>query len=486
MASILFASPRSREFSSAGTVLPGAKLYFYISGTTTPATVYQNAARTVAHSSPILADTGGLFPAIWLTASQSYDVTLKTSAGATVWSVVGYSEALTAAEVGLALYQQTAAESSAGITPTDYSYPPGDVRRYGAATSASASVNVTAIQSALDSNDTIELWENYPTNAALFMNDNNFIQGRGRNTGLTTSHAGAAIAGKSVTAASGTNVRRYSGGGRDFKITGPGRATGGGIALDMRGCTMFKWWGLLVTGIETGVYHGDGYSSYYNEYHGCDITAVVNGYVSSTLGNENKVFGGRVNDCTTGTKDDDNTGNTYNALAIEAFTTGHQNSATTVSTNTRYLCSRLENPPTSGTGFSIGATAQDTTIFAPQMAGLTTDISDSGLRTNITASEYLKVAGGTRIKKITRVVVTRDLASLATVSFRQEGPITVTGAAVGDAVTLTLPAAFPSGLMVGPCIVTAADTVYFPLYNFTGGPVDVASADYVFEITDYT
>lgn len=384
------------------------------------------------------------------------------------------------------IFNLTAAEAAAGVTPISYSYPPGDVRRYGAATSASASVNVTAIQSALDSNDTIELWENYPTNAALLMNDNNFIQGHGRNTGLTTSHAGAAIAGKSVTAASGTNVRRYSGGGRDFKITGPGRATGGGIALDMRGCTMFKWWGLLVTGIETGVYHGDGYSSYYNEYHGCDITAVVNGYVSSTLGNENKVFGGRVNDCTTGTKDDDNTGNTYNSLAIEVFTTGHQNSATTVSTNIRYLCSRLENPPTSGTGFSIGATAQDTTIFAPQMAGLTTDISDSGLRTNITASEYLKVAGGTRIKKITRVVVTRDLASLATVSFRQEGPITVTGAAVGDAVTLTLPAAFPSGLMVGPCIVTAADTVYFPLYNFTGGPVDVASADYVFEITDYT
>ena len=40
--------------------------------------------------------------------------------------------ALTAGNIGLALYPRTSAEVSAGVTPTDYSYPPGDVRRYGA------------------------------------------------------------------------------------------------------------------------------------------------------------------------------------------------------------------------------------------------------------------------------------------------------------------------------------------------------------------
>ncbi len=40
---------------------------------------------------------------------------------------------LSASIIGGFLYAQTAAESAAGVTPTLYQYPPGDVRRYGAA-----------------------------------------------------------------------------------------------------------------------------------------------------------------------------------------------------------------------------------------------------------------------------------------------------------------------------------------------------------------
>lgn len=39
---------------------------------------------------------------------------------------------LSQSTVGAALYPQTSAEASAGVTPTYYYYPPGDVRRYGA------------------------------------------------------------------------------------------------------------------------------------------------------------------------------------------------------------------------------------------------------------------------------------------------------------------------------------------------------------------
>lgn len=87
MPSSLFSMPRPREFNSAGAVLPGAKLYFYVSGTSTAATTYQNADLTVAHANPVVADAGGLFPAIWLSTTVTYDVTLKTTAGATVWTV---------------------------------------------------------------------------------------------------------------------------------------------------------------------------------------------------------------------------------------------------------------------------------------------------------------------------------------------------------------------------------------------------------------
>jgi hypothetical protein len=72
--------------------LPGAKLYFYVSGTTTAATTYQNVGLTTAHANPVVADTGGLFPAIWLNSAVTYDVTLKNAAGATQWSVVGIND----------------------------------------------------------------------------------------------------------------------------------------------------------------------------------------------------------------------------------------------------------------------------------------------------------------------------------------------------------------------------------------------------------
>lgn len=132
MASKIYSTPRVREFTSSGTVLNGGKLYFYLAGTTTPATVYTSSAMTTAHAHPVLATTAGLFPAIWLAAGVSYDVTCKNSAGAVQWTALNYSDALTADEVGRALYPRTAAEIAAGITPTDYGYAPGDVRRYGA------------------------------------------------------------------------------------------------------------------------------------------------------------------------------------------------------------------------------------------------------------------------------------------------------------------------------------------------------------------
>ena len=504
MASKIYSTPRVREFTSSGTVLNGGKLYFYLAGTTTPATVYTSSAMTTAHAHPVLATTAGLFPAIWLAAGVSYDVTCKNSAGAVQWTALNYSDALTAAEVGPALtadwigqafYPISDAETTAGLTDNDltHQYIYGDVRRYGASASASESVNATAIQVALDANGTIYLSEMYQIDAVVLMNDNNFIQGNGRGTGLTASHAGSIIKGKSVTTYATTNVRRYSGGGRDFTITGPGVGTVGSVALDMRGCTMFKWWGLLASGVETGVKQGDGYATFYNEYHGCDLSGVGTGYDNSTLGNENKVFGGRVNDCDVGTVDDDNSCNTYIGLAIEAFTTtGHSVSPTAASLLTRFIGSRLENIPTVGTGILVGATAQDTLIESPYITGLTTDINDGGLRTSVlfprgaSGVPYLKFNGGSGVAKILKVAVVRDVASLASATFRQEGPITVTGATVGDAITVTLPAAWPNNIIVGVPIISATDTVYLPIYNPSGGAVDPSSGTFVFSIMEFT
>lgn len=89
MSTSILSPPRIREFTPSGTVLSGAKLYFYLAGTTTPGTVYSDLELDHPHSNPVVADTGGLFPAIFIDPNVAYDVTCTNSAGATQWTVSG-------------------------------------------------------------------------------------------------------------------------------------------------------------------------------------------------------------------------------------------------------------------------------------------------------------------------------------------------------------------------------------------------------------
>lgn len=59
----------------AGDIVPGALLYAYASGTTTPLTVYADAAATIPHPSPIEADGNGVFPQIFYTGAVKIIVT---------------------------------------------------------------------------------------------------------------------------------------------------------------------------------------------------------------------------------------------------------------------------------------------------------------------------------------------------------------------------------------------------------------------------
>jgi ribosomal protein L24E len=71
---------------------------------------------------------------------------------------------------------------------------------------------------------------------------------------------------------------------------------------------------------------------------------------------------------------------------------------------------------------------------------------------------------------------TIDFATIPDFSCR-EGPVTVTGAAVGDHVAAGWPAAMETGL-VGAMFVSASDTVTVRLCNFSGAEVDPASATF--------
>lgn len=76
---------RYRAIDSNGNPMNGAKLYFYIAGTTTPKDTYSDSARSIANANPVVADAGGLFGAIYLSAA-AYKVALKTSADVELWN----------------------------------------------------------------------------------------------------------------------------------------------------------------------------------------------------------------------------------------------------------------------------------------------------------------------------------------------------------------------------------------------------------------
>lgn len=154
MAYQLFSLPKQLNISSSFTLSAGAKAYFYVTGTTTPQNTYQDSALTTPHANPVVADSAGVLPPIYLDPTLDYKLTLTTSAGTLIYTVDPVNDKLITQDlIGNALYPRTTAEISAGVTPTDKSKTPDiqviDARRYGFSTAASAATNVTALTNAL-------------------------------------------------------------------------------------------------------------------------------------------------------------------------------------------------------------------------------------------------------------------------------------------------------------------------------------------------
>ena len=64
--------------NSSGTPVSGAKIYFYIPGTTTPRTTYTDSALTVPAANPVVADSAGWF-GTYTNGSLAYDVLVKSA-----------------------------------------------------------------------------------------------------------------------------------------------------------------------------------------------------------------------------------------------------------------------------------------------------------------------------------------------------------------------------------------------------------------------
>jgi hypothetical protein len=81
----LLTFPWPQLLDANGDTYPGAKLYFYETGTSTLASVYTDAALTTPHTNPVVADANGVFEPIYL-ASKKYKAILKTAADVTLFS----------------------------------------------------------------------------------------------------------------------------------------------------------------------------------------------------------------------------------------------------------------------------------------------------------------------------------------------------------------------------------------------------------------
>ena len=79
-------TPNFQRVNASGLPYSGAKLYFYTSGTTTPITVYQDAALSTPHAAPVVADSTGSFAEIFVN-TDPFKFVLNTSAGSLIESV---------------------------------------------------------------------------------------------------------------------------------------------------------------------------------------------------------------------------------------------------------------------------------------------------------------------------------------------------------------------------------------------------------------
>lgn len=98
-----FITPFATALDAVGVTLPGAKLYFYLTGTATPQNTYSNSTLTTPNTNPVVADAGGLFSNIYLIASAQYKVVLTDQDGNQIWTAdpveSGVVQAATAATI---------------------------------------------------------------------------------------------------------------------------------------------------------------------------------------------------------------------------------------------------------------------------------------------------------------------------------------------------------------------------------------------------
>jgi hypothetical protein len=149
--------PIQKFFNSNGEPLVGGLLYTYTAGTTTKVATYTDSTGVGTNTNPIVLDYRGECR-VWLDITKIYKFILSPPGDTdpptkAIWTVDNIAAPISFADltqqvIGLILYPRTAVEIAAGVTPTNYWYPPGNVLRYGADATGTAD-STTAFNSAI-------------------------------------------------------------------------------------------------------------------------------------------------------------------------------------------------------------------------------------------------------------------------------------------------------------------------------------------------
>lgn len=87
---------------------------------------------------------------------------------------------------------------------------------------------------------------------------------------------------------------------------------------------------------------------------------------------------------------------------------------------------------------------------------------------------------GATLSRVLSVAATLTIPTIADAA-EGSGAVTLTGAVVGDQVTLGLPSTFPAGLILARAVVTGANTVTCYFFNASGS--SITGADYSIRAT---
>jgi len=143
----------------SGEILPGTKLYWYESGTSTPLATYSNEALTTPNANPVLSDSEGRFPSIWLQ-DANYKLVMELPNGTqrtrdpirNPGDGVFVSYTALASDTGADLIGYKSPLPQATRVPASAKLAEGPtITDFGGNPSATADVNTAALQRALDS-----------------------------------------------------------------------------------------------------------------------------------------------------------------------------------------------------------------------------------------------------------------------------------------------------------------------------------------------